>query len=124
MQNGAVNRFLEPVVSLTVQGNFASSETIDFTVDTGFSGELTLPRDVIERLNLLKDDDGVEYILADGTVRVLPRYIALVEWHGQLKNVNVVDTGSEALLGMQLIAGSNLNVGAAPGGAVTITELS
>ena len=124
MQNGAVNRFLEPVVSLTVHGNAASSETIDFTVDTGFSGELTLPRDAIDRLDLHKDDEGVEYILADGTVRVLPRYIALAEWHGQLRNVNVIDTGSEALLGMQMLAGSNLNVAATPGGVVTITELS
>lgn len=124
MQHGTVNDYLEPIVSLIIRGNRASSQSINFTVDTGFSGELTLPRSAIDQLNLLRDEDGVPYILADGTVRVLPRYIALVEWHGQLKNVNVVDTGSEALLGMQLLAGSNLNVEAAPGGAVIITELN
>lgn len=123
MQHGTVNDYLEPIISLTVHGNGAPSETIDFAVDTGFSGELTLPRADIDRLNLLRDEDGVPYILADGTVRVLPRYIGQVEWHGQLRDVNVIDTGSEALLGMQLLAGSILNVEATPGGAVTITEL-
>lgn len=124
MQHGAVNSYLEPVVALMVHGNGAPSEAIDFTIDTGFSGELTLPQDVIERLNLLRDEEGVPYILADGTLRVMPRYIGLAQWHGQIKEVNVIDNGSEALLGMQLLAGSNLNFDAAPGGAVIIAELA
>ena len=107
-----------------VHGNGAPSEAIDFTIDTGFSGELTLPQDVIERLNLLRDEDGVPYVLADGTLRVMPRYIGRAQWHGQIKEVNVIDNGSEALLGMQLLAGSNLNFDAAPGGAVIIAELA
>ncbi len=82
MQHGAVNGYLEPIVALMVHGNGALSETIDFTIDTGFSGELTLPQDVIERLNLLRDEDGVPYILADGTLRVMPRYIGRAQWHG------------------------------------------
>lgn len=109
---------------MTVHGNVTSSETVDFTVDTGFSGELTLPRDVIHRLNLPKDDEGAEYMLADGTVRILPGHIALAEWHGQPRNVTVIDAGSEALPGMQMLCGNNLNVEASPGGAATITELS
>ena len=123
MQHGSVNNYLEPIVALMVHGNGAPSETIDFTIDTGFSGELTLPQDVIERLKLLRDEDGVPYVLADGTLRVMPRYIGRAQWHGQIRDVNIIDNGSEALLGMQLLAGSNLNFDAAPGGAVIITEL-
>ena len=123
MHYGTVNRYLEPIVSLLLLGNTAPSEAIEFAIDTGFSGELTLPQDVIARLNLLRDDDGVPYILADGTPRVMPRYIGQIQWHGQIREVNVIDAGSEALLGMQLLAGSNLNVDASPGGAVTIAEL-
>ena len=107
-----------------LHGNGAPSEAIDFTIDTGFSGELTLPQDAINRLNLLRDEEGVPYILADGTLRVMPRYIGRAQWHGQIREVNVIDNGSEALLGMQLLSGSNLNFDATPGGAVIITELA
>ena len=124
MQHGTVNSYLEPVVALMLHGNGAASEAIDFTIDTGFSGELTLPQNAINRLNLLRDEEGVPYILADGTLRVMPRYIGRAQWHGQIRDVNIIDNGSEALLGMQLLAGSNLNFDAAPGGAVIITELS
>ena len=124
MQHGTVNNYLEPVVSLIVLGNSAPPEAIDFTIDTGFSGELTLPQDAIDRLNLLRDEEGVPYILADGTLRVMPRYIGRAQWHGEIREVNVIDSGSEALLGMQLLAGSNLNVEATPGGTVIVTELA
>ena len=59
MQHGSVNSYLEPVVALMVHGNGAPSEAIDFAIDTGFSGELTLPLDAINRLNLLRDEEGV-----------------------------------------------------------------
>lgn len=106
MQHGTVNDYLEPMVPLIIHGNRTSSESINFAVDTGFSGELTLPRVAIDRLNLIRDEEGVPYILADGTIRVLPRYIGQAEWHGQIRDV------------------SSLNIEATPGSAVTIIELS
>lgn len=124
MQYGTVNGYLEAGVALTLLGSNDEAETVDFTIDTGFTDELTLPQDSIDRLNLLRDDEGVAFTLADGTVRVMDRYIGRVEWHGQVRVVNVISMGSETLLGMAMLAGSNLSVDATPGGVVTITELA
>ena len=60
---------------------------------------------------------------ADGTVDTFARYNARIMWHGNSKEVVAVNMGSEPILGMQLLQGSNLSVDAVFGGSVTITEL-
>ena len=124
---GEVDGFLEANVTLSVHSENGSTESISFVIDTGYTAEMMLPQNVIERLNLpLADYDDVDVAvtLADGSTAVSRLYVANVSWHDRLLNVEVDNISPEPLIGMGLLRGSNLSVDAIPGGRVTITELS
>ena len=124
MHYGTVSSFLEPSVPLFALYVNSGEESIDFTIDTGFTEEIALPPDIIEQLGLPQEEDDVVLTLADGTERALTVYTGWVEWHGQVREVDVISADTTPLLGMKMLAGSNLNFDAAPGGAVIITELA
>ena len=123
MHYGAVNNYLEPSVPLTALYANGRGEIIDFTIDTGFTEEIALPPDIIEQLGLPQEQDDVVLTLADGTDRALTVHTGWIEWHGQIREIDVISADTTPLLGMKMLAGSNLNVDASPGGAVTIAEL-
>ena len=122
MHHGVVGEYLEPGVTLIVLGANRGTVPVDFIIDTGCTEEVILPQDLIDRLNLIRVDD-ITLALADGTVDTFARYNARIMWHGNSKEVVAVNMGSEPILGMQLLQGSNLSVDAVFGGSVTITEL-
>lgn len=124
MHYGTVNRYLELSVPLIALYLNSGGESIDFTIDTGFTEEIALPPDIVEQLSLPQEDDDVVMTLADGTERALTVYTGWVAWHGKLREVDVISADTTPLLGMKMLAGSNLNFDAAPGGAVIITELA
>lgn len=116
----------EATVALTVRGASGNSEDIICVIDTGDTGDLSLPHEVIARLNLpvIEEEQPVTATLADGTTQQISLYYARVLWHGRLRDVEVIDLGPDPLVGMGLLRGSNLSVDAISGGLVTITELS
>jgi predicted aspartyl protease len=71
----------------------------------------------------LSRQSGGSALLADGSVRPFDIYAAEVDWGGTWRPVLVWAVGSEVLLGMRLLAGHQLRVEAAPGGAVEITTI-
>ena len=117
-----VNQDLEPCVSLTVLGAGGRTYAGEFIIDTGYSGEIVLPLDIVEELNLARGDD-IAVTLGDGTTDDYATYNARIEWHDRHRDVMVTSVGSEALVGIRLLRGSNLSVDAEPGGPVTIAEL-
>ena len=126
-----IDDFLEAVVTLSVQGDGGATEDVDFIIDTGYAGELALPQDVIDRLDLqtaeyedAEDDAAPTVMLADGTIRMVKVYFAGVWWHNRLRTVEVDGIGDVSLIGMGLLQDNNLSVDAVPGGLVTITELN
>ncbi|MDE2788201.1 MAG: aspartyl protease family protein [Chloroflexota bacterium] len=123
MHYGTVNRYLEPIVSLTALYVNSEEERIDFTIDTGFTEEIALPPDIIEQLGLPQEQDDAVLTLADGTNRALTVHTGWVEWHGQIREVDAISADTTPLLGMKMLAGGILNVEATPGGAVTITRI-
>ncbi len=75
---------------------------IEFVVDTGFTGELTLPIGAIEKLEL----DYIESIsanLATDEEVELSVYAALILWEGVEREVRVLATGRRPLLGTALL---------------------
>ncbi len=124
-----VDGFLESNVTLAIQSDNGSTESIDFIIDTGYTGELTLPQEIIDRLNLQaanydESDVGPTVVLADGTIRTVTVYVASILWNDRLWNVEVDSLGIAPLIGMRLLRGNNLSVDVAPGGLVTISELA
>ena len=114
---------LRPRIELSVSGEERAVE-VRAAVDTGFTGDLALPADVIDGLALPRREVRSAR-LADGRETSVRTYAGRVLWHGSVTGVLVLEAGAGAdpLAGMGLLVGSELRVEARPGGDVVITEL-
>lgn len=109
---------------MTVAILSGDGSTHPFTVvlDTGFDGELMLPRSVIRRF-------GFAYrgmrsgVLADGSRFDTATYAAGISWQDQHVNVSVYESESEYLLGMHLLWGQRLTMDALEGGSIVVEEI-
>jgi clan AA aspartic protease len=122
MMTGIVTAGLQAKLDIEVLGSSGTAHTVEMVIDTGFDGELVLPRTIIAVLGL----NLVHWypaMMADGTRVALKYYQGVVVWHGRPRTVEVLESGTVALRGMELLQGSRLTVDAAPGGAVIIEEL-
>lgn len=95
------------------------SSEVTAIVDTGFTGELTLPGVLIDELELEYDAE-VDAIRADGTVVRADTYVGIVEWDGVGRSTTVVAGEGAVLLGMLLMAGHILTVEIVEGGPVRV----
>lgn len=118
---GKVTSDLETVIELEIGGS-SQSEKIECIVDTGFSGYLALPSELIENFTLPKIDDQ-EVRLGDGTVVSLARYIAKVIWQGVEPSVSVLRTDGGSIAGMLLLLVSRVIIDVIEDGDVSIEVL-
>ena len=121
---GIGDDFLEAHITLTVQDGNGVVENVDFVIDTGLTEDVSLPLDIIVRLNLPRNGDIIDIVLADGSTGKFDLYTAYVLWHDRLVEVEVINMESAPLIGMELLRDSNISIDAVPGGAVTIAELA
>lgn len=96
--------------------------TLEFVVDTGFAGFLTLPPAAIAALGLPFLFDTAANRADDSEVQ-LPVHEATIHWEGEEQTVRVLATGRRPLLGMALLNGNELVVQCADGGLVTVSSL-
>lgn len=94
---------------------------IEFTVDTGFTGALSLPSRFVEAMGL-PFVGQVAAILADGSAVETRRHRARIEWHGRNRNVRVLVSEGGPLVGMRLLRGCKLFMDVSPGGEVAVEE--
>lgn len=119
---GLVTTGLEAVVSLMVRSSNGSFDTLDFIVDTGFTGTLSLSGTVISRLGL-QQVQRTSIQLADGSHQICPVYLLEVEWDGVWQPRRVIDIGGETLIGVGMLVRNTLCITYVPGGSVSITPL-
>ena len=119
---GEVNEQWEPVIPLDVRGPTGRWRRINAIVDTGYTGTLTLPLELIEQLELKWDRIGGGK-LADGRTIGFDVYEATIQWSGRSRSTWIAGCGGDALVGMELLRGLELNVQIRLGGSVTIAEL-
>lgn len=119
---GKVTTNLEAIIELEV-GSLNQWEKIESIIDTGFSGYLALPSDLINFLKLPQIDNQ-EVMLGDGNVVVLERYLVKVIWHGEERSVSVLRTDGGSLAGMFLLFGSRVILDVIGNGDVSIDVLS
>ena len=112
----------EAILPLTVIGRFGSRAEIQAAVDTGFTGSLCLPLDIVRSLSVPFVGRGVA-VLADGSTVETNYHRARVLWHGRERAVQVLVTEGGPLVGMTLLHGSVLTVTVSPGGGVTVEEV-
>jgi clan AA aspartic protease len=119
---GAVNSLLEAVVRLAALGPQGQEREIEAVVDTGYTGALTLPRELISELAF--PFLGLSRaLLADGRETVCATYEGNVRWGEQVRRVAIHAADVDPLLGMTLLGGLELRIEVTEGGRVNIHEL-
>ena len=119
MIRGRLNERLEPTVDIEVSNGDSHWQTVEAVLDTGFSGHLTLPQDLIERLGL-DYDARIRMVLADGEDMVAHSYHGFVSWLGQTRRVEIIASEGVSLLGMSLLDGCKITMRVRVGGEALI----
>ncbi|MEO1444970.1 MAG: clan AA aspartic protease [Cyanobacteria bacterium J06635_11] len=119
---GYVNSNREAIVQLAVVGKNQRLEGFKAIIDTGYTGFLTLPSTMLEKLGLTwyMQQEG---LLGDGSVCMFNVYEASVIWDGQVRVVEVNESEAAPLIGMGLLEGFELKIQSVAGGSVSITAL-
>jgi clan AA aspartic protease len=119
---GVVNARIEALIPLVVAGPDQKEDTVKGVIDTGFSGELTLPAAIVAALGLtwLGREPG---ILADGSTDLFDVYLGRVMWDGSARLIEIQGTSAQPLVGMGLLHGFSLHIDIVEGGAVQIKSI-
>jgi clan AA aspartic protease len=105
-----------------IQVNFdtnAGVVGVEYVVDTGFEGALTLPVSAARAMGLSRAHQ-LTATLADGSQVAVDVYRATIEWNGNNIRVAVLGMGGRPLLGNALLEGSDLFIHYKDGGEVRI----
>jgi clan AA aspartic protease len=119
---GNVNGSREAIVQIVVLGDGQQLRNLKAVIDTGYTGSLTLPPDVIADLGLLciAQQEGV---LGNGAVHLFDVYEGAVIWDGQVSTIEINESRSDPLIGMGLLEGYELRIESIAGGTVRIQAL-
>jgi clan AA aspartic protease len=121
MMYGSVNQNCEAILSIVVKNN-VKTQLVDAVIDTGFSGFLTLPFNIIASLDLTWKGRDVA-TLGDGTSCIFEVYIADVIWDGHYRRIDINESETIPLIGMRLLRGYDLRIQTIEGGIVTVEKL-
>lgn len=119
---GTVGRLRRPAIVIELRGNDGQIRSAEAYVDTGFSGDLTLPKAAIERLEL-SPNDAVNMQIGDGAYATFTTYQATILWRDVLREITVLESEIWPVIGIGLLWQCNLSIDFIPGGNVSITEL-
>lgn len=122
MIHGVVSRNREATISLVVVNESRQTKLITAVVDTGFTGFLSLPTEIITELNL--SWTGIDRgTLGDGSEVTFAVYAAKVIWDGEYRDIPINEAETDPLVGISLLYGYNLQIQTIEGGNVTIERL-
>ena len=109
MMQGVLNQSREAIISLVVGNANRQNQLIDAVVDTGYTGFLSLPREIIVNLNLpwTGIDRGT---LGDGSEVTFEVYAATIIWDGQYQKIPINEAETDPLVGMSLLYGYDLHI--------------
>ncbi len=106
---GSIDSNGRALIILSIASDFGSQRVaIEAWIDTGFTGDLVLPRTTIDAL-ALRQSGSVDAILADGSQIEVKTYTCHVNWFGEERRLEVVaNEGDYPLLGVGLLLGLEL----------------
>ncbi len=109
--NGHVDSNGHALVTVPVRlSDAGAARDIQVWIDTAFNGDLVLPQQEIDDLELLHSGT-VKAILADGAEVVLKTYACRIDWFGEERHLEVVaNDGDYPLLGVGLLVGHDLHI--------------
>jgi clan AA aspartic protease len=119
---GSVNANREAIVQIAVLGDTKQVKSVRAVVDTGYTGDLMLPKEIINELGLILR--GIQdAVLGDGSIKMFEMYAGSVLWDGQVRRVEINASETESLVGMGLLEEYKLEIEGRYGGMVKITTL-
>lgn len=95
---------------------------LDFVVDSGFEGALTLPPAAVEALGLPLVHEMTANLADDSSVRINV-HAGTIIWGDELIRVAVLAMGRRPLLGTALLGHKNLNIDFVENGALIIRDI-
>ena len=125
MSVGYVREFggqLLPMYPIYIEGPSGKSDVYIAQIDTGFSGQVILPRNTIQELEL-EIARVIEARFANSKVEEVNEYRAALFWDGNWREVSVLETGDTPLIGMELLRGSSVCFDAADSGQIEIEPI-
>jgi clan AA aspartic protease len=122
MMTGVVTARLEAVLNVCVKGPDGQPQTLAAVIDTGFSGFITLPPELIAQMGL--PFAGTEsLVLADGNEALFRVFDIVVQWNEQPLLVRAHEANTDALIGTALLHGSCLTTEFLEGGSVRLEAM-
>ena len=122
MISGRVADTRKPFVPVTVLDRHSNPHSIQFILDTGFTGELLLPSRYMNRLGL-STAEWIDARPATGDFTRVPYAEATVVWQGTRRRAQILQLDSEPLLGMEFLWNHRITIDAVVDGAVNIIPL-
>lgn len=119
---GIVRDEIEVVVSLELLNALNQLQPVDFILDSGFTGYLSLSHEIVQQLGL-NPRGTQEGQLADGSVSFCQLVNVTVIWNGIPQRLEAQILG-EPLIGTRLLKGFELRAKFVRNGEVTINALS
>jgi len=120
---GKVNSNREAVIPVVIVNERKQTKLVNAVVDTGYTGDLTLPKDVVETLELSLRGFQ-EATLGNGSIIEFETYAGSVIWNGKVVEVEINASEAGSLIGMKLLEGFKLEVEGRPDGQVRISALA
>lgn len=122
MMSGYVNDSREAILQIALVGDGKRLKSVRAIIDTGFTGDLTVPKSVIDELGFTMRGFQ-EVILADGSRQYFEMCVGSIIWNGQMRQVEINAAETDSLVGMGLLEDYKLEIEGRPGGEVRITPL-
>ncbi len=107
-----------PRVTLALPGRNGDI-MVEFVFDTGFNGELVLPRQIVRDLSAARATQR-PVVLADGFERDAPQCFIELNWNEEPRKTEIFVMDGRPLLGNGLLEGCSVNIDMVNGGEVII----
>jgi clan AA aspartic protease len=119
---GSVNANREAIIQIAVLNDRKQTKGIKAVIDTGYTGDLMLPRSIVDELGLTLR--GIQdAVLGDGSIKIFEMYAGSVIWDGQVRRAEINASETECLVGMGLLEEYKLEIEGRSGGMVKIVSL-
>jgi clan AA aspartic protease len=122
MMRGIVSPSCEAMIRFAIGNKNGQLQTIEAVIDTGYTGFLSVPSEIIVILNL--PWTGIDRVtLGDGSETTFEVYAGRIIWDGEYQDIPINESETDPLVGMSLLYGYDLRIQTVIGGIVTIEEL-
>ncbi|GAB4457562.1 MAG: hypothetical protein OHK0029_17570 [Armatimonadaceae bacterium] len=119
MIEGEISAEYEMTVPLIIGNARGATETLQCVIDTGFSDYLSIPRSIIQRLDLAQRESRT-FFLADNEPVIFDVFIGYVDWDGRERRISVLAAEGTPLIGMRLLRGAVVFTDVRDGGKVLV----